>query len=184
MIINIRGTSGAGKSTLVRAIMAQYTTKLAHFVEKRKQPIGYTLYRAGLKPLYIPGHYETACGGSDTLKTYDQIFGLVREADANKKNVLFEGMLLCSDTKRIAQLSEDIEDTVVISLATPADQCCDNIRKRRAAKGDVKELNETNTRNRYAYEQKQIVKLQSAGVDIRTLVYEDALSTVKQLLNL
>lgn len=184
MIINIRGTSGAGKSTLVRAIMSQYTTKLAHFVEKRKQPIAYTLHHTGLKQLYIPGHYESACGGADTLKTFDQIFCLVREADANKKDVLFEGMLLCSDTKRIIQLAKDTGNTVIISLTTPVDQCCDNIRKRRAEKGNDKELNEENTRNRYAYEQKQIVKLQSAGVDIRTLVYEDALSTVKKLLNL
>lgn len=184
MIVNLRGTGGAGKSTLVRAIMSHYDTKMAHFIDRRKQPIGYTLHKTGKKSLYVPGHYETPCGGCDTIKGLDLIFNYVKEANANKRNVLFEGMLLCSDTKRIVQLAKETGDTVIISLTTPIDQCCNNIRKRREARGDTKELNELNTRNRYAYEQKQIVKLQDAGIDIRTLVYEDALGTIKQLFDL
>lgn len=184
MIVNIRGTSGAGKSTLVRAIMSYYPTKMAHFAEKRKQPIGYTLHKQGAKPLYVPGHYETACGGCDTIKTLDQIFDSVKQAHADKMNVIFEGMLLCSDVKRATELSKETGEMVVISLTTPVDQCCDNIRKRRAAKGNEKELNEKNTRTRYDYEQKQIIKLQDAGVDLRTLTYEDAFDTVKRLFEL
>lgn len=185
MIVNIRGTSGAGKSTLVRAVMSHYASTHPHYVEKRKQPIGYTLHHhySG-KSLYVPGHYETACGGCDTIKTLDQIFGAVREADSGKINVLFEGMLLCSDTKRIIELAREVPETIIISLTTPIEQCCNNIRKRRAARGETKELDETNTRNRWAYEQKQIVKLKEAGVDIRTLLYEDALDTIKQLFEL
>lgn len=181
MIVNVRGTSGAGKSTLVRAIMSYYPTKMAHFIEKRKQPIGYTLHKEGSKPLYVPGHYETACGGCDTIKTLDQIFGYVRQAHEDKMNVMFEGMLLCSDYKRISALAQETGETVVISLATPVDECCDNIRKRRAAKGNEKELNEKNTRTRFDYEQKQIVKLKEAGVDLRLLSYAEALDTVKGL---
>lgn len=185
MIVNIRGTSGAGKSTLVRAIMSYYPEKTAHHIEKRKQPIGYTLYReAGKRPLYIPGHYETPCGGCDTIKGLDQIYSIVREAHAAGNDVLFEGMLLCSDTKRIIELAQDTKATTVISLTTTPDQCCLNIKKRREARGNEAPLNETNTRNRWAYEQKQIPKLTAAGVDIRTLVYEDALDTIKGLFEL
>jgi thymidylate kinase len=186
MIVNIRGTGGAGKSTLVRAVMSWYPEKIPHFVEGRKQPMGYTLHKANRagKPLYVPGHYETACGGCDTIKTLDQIFDTVKSHHENGEDVLFEGMLLCSDRNRITELANNTKHTVVISLTTPIDQCCDNIRKRREAGGNPKPLNESNTRKRYDYEQKQIVKLKQSGVDIRTLVYEDALDTIKRLFEL
>jgi predicted kinase len=184
MLINIRGTSGSGKTTLVKTIISYYSIRKDYYKEKRKQPLYMTFHRGTEQPLAVIGHMNSPCGGCDTLKSFDEIFNLVCQEYTKGHHVLFEGMLLCSDTKRIVQLAKDTGDTVIISLTTPVDQCCDNIRKRREAKGDVKELNETNTRKRYDYEQKQIVKLQSAGVDIRTLVYADALLTVKQLLNL
>jgi hypothetical protein len=54
---------------------------------------------------------------------------------------------------------------------------------RRAAKGNDKELNETNTRNRHNYEQKQIEKLKAANVDIRALTYDEALETIRRAFN-
>ena len=183
-IVIIRGTSGAGKSTLVRSIMSHYENKVAQFVGGRKQPMSYTLTLPGKKPLHICGHYETPCGGCDTLPTLDIIFDMARTAHAEGKHVVMEGMLLASDVKRAIALAEETKDVVIISLTTPIDQCCDNIRKRRAARGNDKPLNETNTRSRYAYEHKQIEKLIKANVDIRTLVYEDALDTIKRLFEL
>lgn len=185
MIVNIRGTGGAGKSTLVRAVMSYYPVKKPEHLEKRKQPIGYTLtHPHGGRSLYVPGHYETPCGGCDTIKGLDTIFGYVREANAKGMDVLFEGMLLCSDTKRVMELSRQTGNTTIISLTTPIDQCCENIRKRREARGDERELDETNTRNRWTYEQKQIPKLHAAGMDLRTLVYEDALDTIRRMFDL
>jgi len=186
MIVNIRGTGGAGKSTLVRAVMSWYPEKIPHFVEGRKQPMGYTLHKANRagKPLYVPGHYETACGGCDTIKTLDQIFDTVKSHHESGEDVLFEGMLLCDDTKRTIGLSQETPEFVVIGLTTPIDQCCANIRKRREAGGNDKPLNEKNTRTRYERDKKHLEKLKSAGLDVRTLVYEDALDTIKRLFEL
>ena len=178
-IVIVRGTSGSGKSTLVREIMAGYQHKVPQFVEKRKQPLSYTLTAEGKKPLFVIGHYEAACGGVDTIKTLDQTFEMIRSAHAEGKHVICEGMLLASDVKRQIALSEETKDVILISLTTPIEQCCDNIRKRRAAKGNEKELNETNTRNRFAYEAKQVEKLRAANVDIRTLVYDDAADAIR-----
>ena len=127
----------------------------------------------------VIGHMNSACGGCDTIKTLDEVFSLVRQEHEKGNNVLFEGMLLCSDVKRITALSHETNSVIIISLTTPIEQCCDNIRKRRAAKGNEKELNETNTRNRFAYEAKQVEKLRAANVDIRTLVYDDAADAIR-----
>lgn len=179
-IVVIRGTSGSGKSTLVRDIMSRYETKTPQHIEKRKQPLSYTLTNPGKKPLYVAGHYETACGGLDTIGTLDEIFALIRSAHADGKHVICEGMLMASDVKRSIALAEETNDVIMISLTTPIDQCCDNIRKRRAAKGNEKELNEKNTRTRFAYEAKQVEKLRAANVDIRTLTYDDAVEAVRR----
>jgi guanylate kinase len=182
-IVIVRGTSGSGKSTLVREIMAGYETKEPEFVEKRKQPLSYTLTAKDKKPLFVVGHYEAQCGGVDTIKTLDQTFSMVRSAHADGKHVICEGMLLASDVKRAIALSEETNDVLIISLTTPIDQCCDNIRKRRAAKGNDKELNEKNTRTRFAYELKQVEKLRSANVDIRALTYDDAAEAIRRAFN-
>jgi|LakMenE18May11ns_1017448.scaffolds.fasta_scaffold9506825_1 guanylate kinase len=182
-IVFVRGTSGSGKSTLVREIMSGYTTKEPEFVEKRKQPWSYTLTEPGKKPLYVLGHYEVACGGCDTLPTLDIIFNMIKAAHADGKHVIAEGMLLASDVKRAVAVAEETNDVLIVSLTTPIDQCCDNIRTRRALKGNDKELNETNTRNRHNYEQKQIEKLKAANVDIRALTYDGALETIRRAFN-
>lgn len=179
MIINIRGTSGSGKSTLVRAVMSYYREKEPIFIEKRKQPIRYVLKNPNRTPLEVLGHYETACGGCDTIKTMDQIFDMALAANARGNHVLFEGLLICSDVKRTMAMAQ-FAPFISISLTTPVEQCCDNVRTRRLAGGNTKEFNEKNTRTRYDYEQKQIKKLQDAGVDIRTLVYADALELIKE----
>ena len=79
MIINIRGTSGSGKSFLVRHIMRLYPKQVPVYVSDRRQPISYTLSRSGRK-LLVVGHYESVCGGCDTVHSMDAIFDLVRSS--------------------------------------------------------------------------------------------------------
>ena len=104
-IINIRGTSGSGKSTLARRIMEQYPHRVVFRREGRKQPIGY-LYQRDASPntkgrqLAVIGHYETPCGGCDTIQKMDDIFQLVRDSHEAGHDVLFEGLLISADMKR------------------------------------------------------------------------------------
>ena len=79
MIVNIRGTSGSGKSTIVVRVCGLYDKKTPHFLEGRKNPYYYVFEKEGHKPLAILGHYESPCGGCDTIYTgYTDIFNLIK----------------------------------------------------------------------------------------------------------
>ncbi len=193
MIIQIRGTGGSGKSTLVRAVMDRYRNRLPVFEEGRRQPIGYVLSNAtaevGQEPtraLYIPGHYETPCGGCDTISTgFDKIFELVRTAHANHYDVLFEGMMLCSDVRRVIDLQNDGIPLSIVDLDVDEDTCIESINIRRRAKNpDAKPVNEKNTRARHRMCIKGRGKLVNAGVTVFHLNREEALPHILGLLAL
>jgi len=138
VIINIRGPGGAGKSTLVRQVMALGRKILTTKQEGRKQPLGY-LYEIPRYPsdpaplkLAIPGHYESRCGGCDTINNYDLLFDLV--ANASKQfHVLYEGLLISEDVPRTLGLAQRVAPLPVhvIALDTPLDLCLESINIRR-----------------------------------------------------
>lgn len=138
MIINIRGTSGSGKSTLVRSIMGRYATCESYRIKGRKQPIGYVcsdVYEGVEKPLGIVGHYETACGGCDTIPTMDMIFDLVRKSHKLGYNVIFEGLLISADHKRTLALHQEGLPLSVISLEkVDLETCLASVNERRMAR--------------------------------------------------
>jgi hypothetical protein len=142
MIINIRGTSGSGKSTLVRNIVKLYTgPKLAYHEEGRKQPLGYMHHRSllsttgGGRPLGIVGHYETDCGGCDTIPKMERIFELVRAAADKGMDVIFEGLLISADVERTATLAAGYMGGFhVIALDVPIEECLDSVNARRRGK--------------------------------------------------
>lgn len=141
MIINIRGTSGSGKTHLARLIMEQYGAKARVKEEGRKQPLAYILQPkegSKAKPLVVVGHYETACGGCDTIPTMDKIFEIVRKADNDGFDVLFEGLLISADAKRTIDLGHGNPNFLVVALNTPLDECIASINKRRWAKDPSK----------------------------------------------
>lgn len=155
MLINIRGTSGSGKSTIVREVMKRYDAvkKIqqeeiypsvlpgGEVAKPRKQPLAYLCTRLDERPLAVLGHYETACGGCDTLPTYDMIFDLVRRFDAQGFDVLFEGLLMSGDLKFTRALLEDasVSDLLVVGLTQiTLDTCEASIRGRRATKAAAK----------------------------------------------
>lgn len=134
MIINIRGTSGSGKTTLVRRVIELYGSKIAFKEPDRKQPIGY-LYARKLgdkgKSLAIIGHYETTCGGCDTISKMEKIFELVRTATAAGHDVIYEGLLISADVVRTAALHQDGLPLKVIALDVPLEVCLDSVNGRR-----------------------------------------------------
>lgn len=137
MIINLRGTSGSGKSTIVQNVMKRYQVK--HAVrskdDARKRPIGYILKSPTTSRwLAVPGHYEIACGGCDTINSMDQVFAQVKEADAYGYDVLFEGAIVSTLARNVIELHLSGHPVHVISLNTPLDVCLDSINARREAK--------------------------------------------------
>lgn len=146
MIINIRGTSGSGKSTLVRRVVELYGARTAYYEEGRKQPLGYTYNRKVAprgfeqplgRPLAVVGHYETDCGGCDTIPKMERIFELVKTSHNQGCDVLFEGLLISADIKRTIELHEWCKANnvgmMVVALSTPIDECIASINQRREA---------------------------------------------------
>jgi thymidylate kinase len=181
--INIRGTSGSGKSTLVRAVMLHYAVNTPCFVEGRKQPHHYILSREDRPCLVVPGHYATPCGGCDTLKTVNDVYETVNLAVAAKSNVLYEGIMVADDTRRAIDLNA-AADVHVILLTTPIETCLASIQARRAARGDVRELNPKKTVVRAKTHENGCWRLEAEGVPVYRLDRDAALAKVKELLNL
>lgn len=131
MIINIRGTSGSGKTTLVRNVLKHFTKVGAVKEEGRAQPVGYIYKSREGRQLAVVGHYETACGGCDTINGMDKIYEMVRNAAKAGMDVLFEGLLISAEVNRVVELSKAGFPLYVIALDTPLDVCLDSINIRR-----------------------------------------------------
>lgn len=198
-VINLRGTSGAGKSTVVTRVMALYPERVPVPRPKGKRPAAYVLRRPGAPPLFVPGHYETACGGCDTLKTVDEVYTMVRGAVEAGSDVLYEGIMVQDDLRRAVALdqwvklrnmvppdggSEDPEGIHVIRLTTPIELSLAAVRARREARGETKPLNEKNTRARHETQVRMVGRLITAGVAVDELDREQAYARVCALLGL
>ncbi len=164
MIINIRGTSGSGKSTVMRKVMEHCGPWTAAYQEGRKQPLYYRS-TGDWKNLVVLGHYESPCGGCDTIGSARQVFELIQRfndemygVDENA-TILCEGLLLSEDTKWFSQLP----DLRVYYLVTSLETCLAQIKQRRLAAGNIKELNIENTSKRVAVIERSRVKLIEAG---------------------
>lgn len=187
--VNIRGTGGSGKSTLVKRIMELYPAyQMPVIVPGRKRPERYILRQTpdAARALIIPGHYETACGGCDTIKTVDQVYDMVRSSLTGGDDVLYEGIMVQDDVTRAVALDKELKaqggQLHVIRLTTKVEDCLAAIRDRRAARGEEKPLNEKNTRQRYERVLRSCDRLRHAGVAVEALDREAAFARVRELL--
>ena len=183
MIINLRGTSGSGKTTLVNRLIGLYGSKVTFREEGRKQPIGY-VYRHPKhgKQLALIGHYETPCGGCDTIPNMDKIFTLVRQAHEAGYDVLFEGLLISAEIRRALELHQEGLPLIVVELTTPVDLCVESVNLRRIAKkGDAAvPLNPKNTVDKAKGVRSSTKKLQEEGVRCVALSREEAFKLIKE----
>lgn len=178
MIVQVRGTSGSGKSTVVRRIMAATGGDAAwtpEFRDGRKRPLYYHHYSG----VVVLGHYESACGGCDTIGSARAVYDLLQELypraeDIVAARVLCEGLLLSEDVKWSSQLP----GLRVLFLNTPLERCLSQIKGRREKAGNAKELNPANTANRVATIERARGKLQDAGVRCHRVSANQAVSVV------
>ena len=168
MIINVRGTSGSGKSTLIKAVMDLYKgQKLRLKREGRKQPTGYVLQREdGGRSLFVPGHYEVACGGCDTLSGYEESYDMIRKADDEGMDVLYEGLLISGEAQRPIDLLTEGRDIRVVVLTTPIEECIASINARRQEKRgpDAPPVKEKNTRAKARAVELAVKRMTEAGI--------------------
>lgn len=129
--INLRGTSGSGKTTIVRKLIGGLIHLESITKEGRKRP-AYNIYEdpLGVGSVAIMGHYETACGGCDTINKLDEVVEYTNEAfyEYGVNYVIAEGLLLGKDVKRVPLLP----DPHVLYIDTPLEDCLQGIKSRRA----------------------------------------------------
>lgn len=148
MIIQIRGTSGSGKSTIMRQVMDDLGSWQSLYQPGRRKPYYYCCHAD--PRLIVLGHYDSACGGGDTIGSARQIYDMAMRlyrADTSRA-ILMEGLLLSEDTKWTFQMADECT-TKTLFLTTDLETCIKQIKKRRKEVGNDKPLNETNTRNRF-----------------------------------
>lgn len=169
MIIQIRGTSGSGKSTAMKWFMKGYNAWEAVYAPGRKKPLWYFSTANGLPRVVVLGHYDSPCGGCDTIGSAKAVYDLIQVVQGHFKShaVVCEGLLLSEDVKWSSQM----KDLTVLYLQTPLDQCLRQIESRRAEAGNEKPLDPRNTSNRFRVVEKSRVRLLEAGVTcLRTTV--------------
>ena len=170
MIINIRGTSGSGKSTVVKSLLnCREELVHPHFVEGRKRPLGYWVEHPARR-IAVIGHYETACGGCDTIPNMDRIFELITQCHKMGAHVLFEGLLVSAEGRRTIELGERVgwDQFVVLRLTTDLEECVESINQRRRAKNpEAPDVNPKNTEQKYKGTLSTCRRIEAAGGTVR-----------------
>jgi hypothetical protein len=193
MIINIRGTSGSGKSTLIRSVLDQFAARLPVHVPGRKRPLYYKLWRDGdinqfgPPDLVVLGHYDTACGGCDTIPTTDMTYDVILEAHymLGAAHVLYEGLLISSDAQRTIDLGRNVglDKLLVVELSTPLEECLASVNQRRAARdAELPPVDPKNTTAKWKGIQSSGKKIREAGVQVESLDRDAALARVLEVL--
>ncbi len=174
MIISLRGTNGSGKSTLVRRLMMCYDEKKEVFSYGRLKPSGYVLTK-GTRKLYIPGHYEIANGGVDTLKDLDEAYDLIAAYDGIGYDVIYEGKNMSDGVKRV-RMNFKPEQVTLIAISTPVQECVASVRARghRIKEETIMKLADKVAKNMIVFE--------ALGFQTYELTRDEALAKCRELL--
>lgn len=174
MIVKLHGTSGSGKSTVARHLLNQSVIKPTEITNERGKIVAYECHIPNmLFPLYILGPYKTACGGCDALLAAEQIELLHRYAKLG--HVFYEGLLASEYYGKLGIASEPYAKNHVFAfLTTPIEVCIERVKARRAAKGNEKPLDETNTRGRVRKIDMLRKKLRIMGREVVLIDHEKA----------
>lgn len=172
MIVKIHGTSGAGKTTIVNDIFT--SARMVATIGPEKRPEAYRVEHPALKrPLYVLGPYVNKCGGMDGVTSVERQIELI-EKYVEEGHVLYEGLLLSTYYGRLGAITEKWGNRHIFAfLNTPIDTCIARVKLRRAEAGNLKPLNEDNTRKRVIPINALKKKLIAAGRNVVTIQWDD-----------
>jgi hypothetical protein len=168
VLVKLHGTSGSGKTTIVRNIFDEASQILP--IGPVSRPEAYKVTHPYLqRPLYILGPYENKCGGMDGVTSVDRQIELI-ERYAEEGHVLYEGLLLSTYYGRLGAITEKWGNSHIFAfLNTPIEECIHRVKARRAAAGNLRPLNEENTRKRIVPIEALKKKLIWSGRNVVTL---------------
>ena len=189
MIISIRGTHGSGKSTVVAKF--KNSPGLLQTITRpgRKRPIGYILQSIEgvhypmpptMKKVFIPGHYETPCGGCDTIAKVYEAYDLIVDFAVNGYDVVYEGILVQHSNGRAIELFESGLDLRVLYLDIDENLCAEAVEKRREDRGNFDFFDPKNVFKETQNVAAGIKRLQKHGVPVIRVTRENAVDTIKK----
>lgn len=194
MIVQVRGASGAGKSTLVRQFVERHGPPekymrsnagawgLDHVDSPLSRPFALGV-RTGQGQVIVPGHYESAGGGADMIKSKTHIYDVVDKAVSNGCHVLVESLFLSKDVGVTKERSMGWLTTFkVIYIDLPEEVCEESVQVRREAMGRERRPLRQHA-NDYKETTKAVKQLRDAGFDVE--VFTDraaAAARVEELL--
>lgn len=145
VILRIAGTFGSGKTTAMREFLNNYpcTTLMSG-----SKIAGYQLdlLSAGIRtPAFVVGKYDNTCGGTDAIKTQQEIAEKILKAHP-LGHVLYEGALVSASglAGAVTQAVHPTGCDVYAFLDTPQDLCIERVKGRRAAAGNEKPFDPKN----------------------------------------
>lgn len=133
MIISLRGTNGSGKSTIVREVMRLYWNRIEIQYPGRRKPTGYVLRprQVSGRNLFVPGHYEIANGGVDTLPDLPTAYDLIKKHHLLGMNVLYEGKNMSDGVTHILGIMQENKPAIHVALIDePVKKCVAAVRER------------------------------------------------------
>lgn len=173
-ILNIRGTNGSGKSTVIRELMEHFGVE-ADVAKPGTEKVWAYQLRNGM---YILGRYETACGGADTVSSFDRIKTQANIL-ARRGDVAFEGFLWSGIFKTSDEFARQSPHQVIFAmLDTPVDLCIQRVAARRNAAGNKKQFDPRNLIAKHQAVVRAQERLLKAGHDARILPHEEPLQTI------
>lgn len=184
-IVNIRGCNGSGKTTTVRRFLDRLPVQ--PLGGRPDRPAGYRVDATawGLQlPVFVVGSYENTCGGTDGIKTQEEIVDRVSKA-YNHGHVLVEGLLMSkSSAGGVTAPALKERGAIFAFLDTPWETCLERVLARRAAAGNDKPFDPEKTM-RSAYEQchrSYELLSEAGGYDVRWLNWRDPVTGVMRYL--
>lgn len=127
-----------------------------------------------------------ACGGCDTISSYEEIYELVRQAHDQGHDVLYEGLLISGEAARPINLHQTgYAPLHTIVLTTPIDVCISSINQRRWAKSpDKPPVKEKNTVAKARAVELASKRLEEAGMEVHRCDRDQAFEKIRELLKI
>lgn len=179
MIVNLSGTGGSGKTTVARRFIEEFGGEPLWRVvpesgKKKAFVIGYDVGQ-----LWIPGSYETECGGCDTINwkgAANYLEDQVRLVTENGHHVLMEGYVQTKGMKRWGAFP----GIVWAFLDTPLEVCKERILARNGGKEGKEDWK--NLKRSFYYHLRMQERCDKEGQRKVIINYERAFEQVADLL--
>lgn len=201
-IYNIRGTNGSGKTTLARAFLPKTLTGDAqggpvdlnwYAAPTKKQPDrmlraeGY-MSRVIEGVVGVIGRYTTACGGMDTMPSFDVCQGAIQFMVHRLKadHVIAEGILASTvygSWGKFAQVAKDHGHTFHFCyLDTPLEVCMERIKQRQEAAGSDKPIKWELVADKFRAIAATREKALAAGFTVHDIPHNDAVAALSRIM--